>query len=551
MTLANKPFPFKAQRPVAMGTRGAVASAHPLASLAGSRILLDGGNAIDAMVATAAALNVCEPFMSGAAGVGMMLYHQPSTSTTKFLDFSGTAPYAASPDKFTPETQGAGMRSSLVPGNLAGWLAALDEYGTMSRDQVFAPAIEYAECGFPLTHFGSNIFYHCTPTLLKCPNAAATYLINGKAPAPGGVLRQPDLAKTFKLIIDQGADVLYQGEIAEAITKFMAEEDGLMTMKDLNDYKPRWYDPISSDYRDFTVTTAPPNSEAFQILETLNIVEGYDLKGMGFNSADYIHVLSEAMKIAVADRIRYSGDPDFTDVPVDSLISKEYAAERRKLVNMDKASISGGQRWTKNPPSDSVPAGKPTEYLPGLTTHFGIIDLEGNVVSVTQTLGNGFGCGRVVPGTGLALNNAVNWMEVDPACDTPNLIEGGKRWSVCLSPTQVYRDGKFYLSVSTPGSYGILQTTVQMLLTVLEFGANIQGGIEAPRFTTGDGVRLSIEDRVPGEIRDELSERGHAFDVSPPYSAGFGGGQAVMIDPDSGARMAGGAPRRDGYGIAF
>ena len=551
MASADQGSPFQAHRPVAMGARGMVASAHPLASLAGLRILMDGGNAVDAAVAVAAALNVCEPFMSGVAGVGVMLLHLAETGETRALDFSGRVPYGATPDVFTPETQTRGIRSPLVPGNLGGWLAALDAYGTKSRADVFGPAIEYAEVGFPISYFAHGVFSSAEQLLNQCPNAAAAYLHDGRAPAPGGVLRQPDLARTFRAIVEQGAAAFYHGEIARAIADFCAEEGGLIKLKDLEDYKPTWQDIITTEYRGYTVATAPPRFEGFQMLETLNILEPYDLGGMAHNSPEAIHLIAEAIKIAVADRIRYCGDPDLTDVPVVGLISKEFAAERRMLIDPVRANAVEGERWMKEIPEGAITAGNPREYLSGLTTHFAAVDPAGNVVSVSQTLGSAFGSSRMVKGTGVTLNNGINWMEIDPACDTPNRLEGGKRPAIPIAPLQLFRDGKFFLSIGTPGSYGLLQTTVQMLLNVLDFGANLQEAIEAPRFRCWAGTTIELEARIPVQVRDRLAAMGHDVQVLPNFSRVVGGGQAAMIHPASGARMGGADPRRDGYAIGF
>jgi gamma-glutamyltranspeptidase/glutathione hydrolase len=512
---------------------------------------MDGGNAVDAVVAVAAALNVCEPFMSGVAGVGVMLIHMAETGETRALDFSGRVPLGATPDMFTPETQQRGILSPLVPGNLGGWLAALDAYGSKSRGDVFSPAIEYAEGGFPISYFAHGVFSSAEQQLGQCPHAAAAYLSNGHAPAPGEVLRQPDLARTFRAIVEEGAAAFYQGEIARAIADFCAEEGGLITLKDLEDYKPSWQDIITTEYRGYTVTTAPPRFEGFQMLETLNILEAYDLKGMAHNAPETIHLIAEAIKIAVADRIRYCGDPDLSDVPVQGLISKEFAAERRKLINPDRANAVAGERWMKEIPEGAITAGNPREYLSGLTTHFSAVDPAGNVASVSQTLGSAFGSARMVKGTGVTLNNGVNWVEIDPACDTPNRLEGGMRPSIPIAPLQLFRDRKFFLSIGTPGSYGLLQTTVQMLLNVLEFGANLQEAIEAPRFRCWAGTTIELEGRIPVQVRERLAAMGHDVQVLPLYSRVVGGGQGAMVHPVSGARMGGADPRRDGYAIGF
>ncbi|MCS6862004.1 MAG: gamma-glutamyltransferase [Abditibacteriales bacterium] len=542
---------FTAHRPVAMGTRGMVASAHALASLAGLKMLMDGGNAVDAAVATAAALNVVEPFMSGMGGVGIMLFHQAKNGVTQTLNFGGRAPDAARPELFDAQSKQVGIRAPMVPGNLAGWLEALEKHGTMSREKVFTPAIEYAERGVPMTHFGHRIWEDNAAKLRQCPYAAATYLIDGRVPAPGEILRQPDLARTFRKIVEQGKGVFYEGEIAHAIADFCAAEGGLIALKDLRDYQPVWQDVIATDYRGYTVCTAPPNSEGFQMLETLNILEAFDLASMPHNSAEYLHLLIEAVKIAAADRIAYAGDPDWCDVPIAGLLSKAYAAERRKLINRKKANVVAGERWVKDVPEGAIKAGNAREYLPKGTTHFCIVDAEGNAVSITQTLGGGFGCGRVVPGTGIALNNGINWMEIDPACDTPNLIAGGKRAAWCLSPMQVFRDGKLFLAIGTPGSYGILHTTLQMFLNIVEFGANVQEAIEAPRVRIYGGTNVEMEERIPADVRDALTQMGHTIHLLPAWSPVVGGGHGIMVHPISGAYLGGADPRRDGCAMGW
>jgi gamma-glutamyltranspeptidase/glutathione hydrolase len=539
---------FNAHRALAVGTQGMVASAHPLASLAGVRMLLAGGNAVDAAVATAAVLNVAEPYMSGAAGVGFMLLHLANSGETKTLNFSGCAPMAANPEVFKQRSKTDGICAPLVPGNLAGWLTALETHGTMSRDQVFGPAIEHAERGVPLTAFNGSVFRSSRARL--GPEAAAVFLPEGE-PYVGQVIRQPDLAATFGQIITDGAEAFYRGQIARAITEFCAREGGLIKAQDLEGYRPTWQDVIRTDYRGYEVVTTAPNSEGFQILETLNLLEAYDLAGMRHNSAEYIHLLAECVKVAVADRIRFGCDPDVDEIPLAALMSKAYARERRREVSLARARPSEGERWSAAIPAGAITAGSPREYLPGLTTHFVAVDSRGNAASVTQTLGSTFGCGRLVPGTGLMLNNGINWMETDPACDTPNRVAGGKRWSVPVAPVQVFRNGRLLLAIGTPGSYGILHTTVQMLLNVLDFGATIQEAIEAPRFRLYGGTTMEIEERVPADTRASLTALGHEIRHLPPWSVAVGGGHGILIDPRSGARLGGADPRRDGYAIGY
>lgn len=539
---------FTAHRALAVGTQGMVASAHPLASLAGIRVLLSGGNAVDAAVATAAALNVAEPYMSGAAGVGMMLLHLAGSGETKTLNFSGCAPMAAQPEVFASRSKTDGICAPLVPGNLGGWITALETHGTMSRDQVFAPAIELAQGGVPLTPFNCGVFAGSRARL--GPEAAAVYLPDGE-PRIGQVIRQPDLAATFIRIVEEGADAFYRGSIARAIGDFCAAEGGLLTLADLANYRPEWQEVIRTDYRGFDVTTTAPNSEGFQILESLNLLEAWDLAAMPHNSPEYIHLVAECVKVAVADRIRFGCDPLMDEIPLAALLSKAYADARRREVRLDRARPVEGERWSPHIPPGAITAGNPREYLSGLTTHFVAVDADGNAASVTQTLGAAFGCGRMIPGTGLTLNNGINWMETDPACDTPNLVAGGKRWSVPIAPVQIFRDGRLFLAIGTPGSYGILHTTLQMLLNVLEFGATVQEAIEAPRFRLFEGTTMEIEERVPETTRAALTALGHELRLLPPWSISVGGGHGILIDPQTGARLGGADPRRDGYAIGY
>lgn len=530
-------------RPVVAGRNAAVASAHPLATQVGSQVLQRGGNAVDAIVATAAALGVVEPYMSGVGGVGFLLLHL-AEGTTHVLNFSGNTPARGTPDQFTPETHDRGIRASLIPGNVAGWFEALKKYGTWSSSEALEPAIALAEEGFPLHPFNVDLIRFSSTRL----NAVGKEIYDAVPLQVGAILRQSDLAATLRNIAQGGPDYFYRGAFAQQLDEFMREENGLMTRDDLANYHPEWEDPISINYRGLTIKTCPPNNEGFQILQTLKLLEAFDLRSLGHNSADYIHLVSEAVKLAVADRIRWAGDPKFNPVPLDRLLSDAYIAERRKLINGERASRSEGERWRGTPPAGTV---RPGEYE-GLTTHLAAVDRDGNVASITQSLGHGFGSGMVVPGTGVALNSFAWWCEIDPACPTPNLIAPGKRWASCMAPVHVFRDdGQFWFSVSTPGSYGILHTTLQMLLNVIEFGADPQAAIEAPRFRVWEETRMQIETRVPLPVLTELSRRGHQLELLNDYSYVVGGGQSVMIDPDTNARLAGADPRRDGYALAW
>jgi gamma-glutamyltranspeptidase/glutathione hydrolase len=321
----------------------------------------------------------------------------------------------------------------------------------------------------------------------------------------------------------------------------------LLALDDLAGYQPEWQEPTQVRFRGLSVKTTPPNSEGFQILQTLKLLEAEDLKALGHNSAAYIHVLSEAMKLSTADRIHWGGDPRFHDIPLERLLADDYITQRRQVIDRNKASHSEGERW-RGPVVDGVlRPGK----IEGLTTHLAAVDSQGNAASITQSLGDAFGSRVFVPGTGIALNNLLFWTEIDPGCPTPNRMAPGKRWSCPMAPVHVFRPGGFWFSIATPGSYGILQTTVQMLLNVVAFDADPQLAVEAPRFRVYEDTRMQIEDRIPTAVCDELTRRGHVLEPVGSYSMLVGGGQAVMIDPESGARLAGADPRRDGYALAF
>lgn len=535
---------FPRTRPVIAGVRGAVASAHPLASAAGLEMLQAGGHAVDAVIAMAVALGVVEPYMSGVGGVGFLLLYDVA-GNSRVLNFCGNTPAMATPERFTEETKERGILAPLIPGNAAGWFEALRLYGRLPVARIFAPAIDFAERGFPLHPFNVNLIQSSLPRVNDAGRA-----IFGDVPLRiGAILRQPELGRTLRDLAEGGPDYFYRGEFAQRLERFMRDEGGFMTRDDLAGYRPDWETPIEVSYRGLAVRTCPPNNEGFQILQTLKLLETFDLAKLGHNSTEYIHVVSEAVKLAVADRIRWAGDPKFSPVPLDRLLAEGYIAERRRLIDRHRASRSEGERWRKAAAPEAVRPGS----IDGLTTHFSAVDEEGNVASITQSLGHGFGSGMYVPGTGVALNSFAHWCEIDPECPTPNLMAPGKRWAACMAPVHVFRNAgeKFWFSIATPGSYGILHTTLQMLLNIVEFGADCQAAIEAPRFRLYEETRMQIESRIAENVLAELSRRGHQLEPVGDYNYVVGGGQSVMIDPESGARLAGADPRRDGYALAY
>jgi gamma-glutamyltranspeptidase/glutathione hydrolase len=531
-----------AYRPVVMGTRGVVTSAHPLASMAGVRALLAGGNAVDAAVAVAAALNVVEPFMSGAGGIGLMLISRGRERHV--LDFIGCAPRAADAARCTDDELVGGPKACATPGNPGGWLAALERFGSMDRGAVLAPAIEMAERGVPLTWKNVDFFEAAVATLGRSAEAQRLYLPHG-GPRAGAVVTYKDLAGTLRQVAEGGAEAFYRGPLARAIARAVREAGGGLGVADLAAFRPEWREPATIRYREYDVASMPPPFSAFQMLQTLNILEGLDLRAWGGDSVEYLHHLIEAIKLGTADRLAFAYAPD---VPIEGLLSKAYAAAQRARIDPARAGRSEGERFNRVRLPDEIREGHPAKFQDEHTTHFACADAAGTVVSVTQTLGVPFGSGFAVPGTGLVLNNILKWMDRDP--QSPNLVRPGRKAGTMMSPTQAFRDGAFAVSIGTPGSYGILQTTPQMLLNLLEFGLNVQEAIEAPRLRVYRDRLVDVESRVPAQTRAALEGRGHQVHAIDDWSWIVGGGQGIARDPESGALMAGADPRRDGYALA-
>ena len=532
-------------RPTVTGTRGMVACAHPLAALSGVRILLEGGNAFDAAVAVAAALNVVEPYMSGIAGVGYAMLYDAKTDRVRALDYCGRTPYEARAESFGDVAdKDAGPRSCLTPGACAGWLALLERYGTMPPAKVFAPAMELAEQGYAVTVKNSAFMGSSVGRLNE--NAGRVILSQGRAPLPGEVLVQKDLARTFRRVVEGGAEAFYRGDLAREMAAWVQARGGWLSERDLAAFEPEWIDPIATTYRGYEVLCPPPPSAGFQILETLNMLEGYDFAEMGHHSELALHVFIEAVRLGNADRIEYAAA---ARPPIEGLLSKSYAAERRKSIG-DRAGVHRGEWYPATKLPGEIEPGDPAAWLDECTTHFDVVDAEGNAVAITQSLGSGFGSGMIMGDTGMFLNNFIRWGDLVP--HSPNCIAPHKKLDMCLSPLLVFQNGALFSALGTPGSWGIQQTSVQFLTHVLDCDMNIQAAIEAPRFRIeGAGTQVSIERRVPRSIRRALMARGHDVKVLPDYSPVCGGAQGIVIDGETGALMGGADPRRDGYAIGI
>lgn len=533
-------------RPLVSGKEGIVVSAHPLASLAGIKVLASGGNAVDAAVAVASALNAVEPMLSGIGGGGMALFYSASEDKIRALAFGGRAPKAARPELYDKEKQAFGILSPLVPGNAGGWLELLEEYGTMKRREVFRYATIYARSGFPISEFGNKLINR--NPLEAWNSTASIYLKNGVAPPRGEILVNRDLAKTYDRIGKEGLDAFYEGEIARRIASFFRANGGILSYEDLSAFPEtlRWENPICTSYRERSICTVPPPCSGIQILQTINIMEGFDVPALGHNTAEYIHLLAEAMKLARLDTDKYVADPLFLQVPIGRLGSKEHAAKQRARIDATKVLHGESTRLADTPTNRDL----------GGTTHLAVVDRERNAVNITQTIWTTGGSRVVVSDTGILMNNGMKWF--NPAPSHPNGIAPYKAVECCLAPLMIFRDGRLLATVGTPGSYGILQTSCQVIINMIDFGMDVQNAINAPRFRWADENYdpfpprvLRVEKRIPETVRNALQQKGHTIEVLDDWTDAVGGVQSILRDTKSGWLIGGADPRRDSYAIGW
>jgi gamma-glutamyltranspeptidase / glutathione hydrolase len=532
-----------------IGTKGMVVAAQPLAAAAGLDMLKRGGNAVDAAVATAFALNAAEPFASGLGGGGFMVIYLARTKKVTIVNFREKAPAAATPTMFTEKgdrqdewRQERGTAVG-VPGMLAGWNYALKKYGTRSLTQAAARAIEIAETGFPVSATFSQIDKDEYEKLLKNAGESSRYLNGGIPFEPGEVFKNPELAATLRLICAKGPDEFYKGEIAKKIIAAVRAKDGIMTLEDLAAYQPVEVDPIKGTYRGYTIyTLPPPGTGGLHIIQLLNVAEGWPLKEWGPATPASIHHLSEAMRFIFADKDRYDGDPDFVSIPVGLLTSKDYAQEIRNKIGADR--VAGQYSYAK---SDPVQEKKEN------TTHVGVIDEEGNIVALTQSINDFFGTGIVPEGTGFLLNDHMADFSTDP--DSPNAPRPNRRPVSNMGPLIMFKDGKPFLSLGSPGGARIFPSLVQIIINIVDFGMSLDEAIEAPRFFTyssgGKARPIAVEPRISKATLQALEKLGHKITLKDPYDKYFGGAQGLMI-LRGGKLIHGGADsRRDGVGAGY
>lgn len=528
---------------------GMVASQEAVATRVGVSILEKGGNAVDAAIATGFALAVTLPRAGNLGGGGFMMIHKADTGETEALDYREKAPAGATRDMFLgPDGEPDNDKSRFsglaigVPGTVAGFAAAFEKHGSgnVTWEDLVAPAIALAEDGIEVTPDLSASLAARIARLSKDPATAAIFFKAGLIPyVPGETLKQTDLAATLRLIADKGAAGFYLGDVAEKIASKVQEAGGSMTTADLADYKPVWRDPVTGSYRGYEIASMPPpSSGGVHIVQILNMLEAYPMADFGPNSADAIHVMAEAKRRAYADRSKYLGDPDFAEVPVKGLTDPAYAASLAETINMETATDS-----------KDVAPGNPIPYESNETTHYSVVDKDGNAVSNTYTLNFSYGVGLTADGTGVLLNNELDDFSAKPGAPnaygliggTANAVEGGKRPLSSMSPTLVFKDGDLFLVTGSPGGSRIITTTLQVILNVIDHQMNIAEATAAPRVHHQwfpDEIRIE-EGLSPDTIR-LLEARGHKVEVKNV----MGSTQSIM---KVGGLLAGASdPRRQG-----
>jgi gamma-glutamyltranspeptidase/glutathione hydrolase len=567
----DRPAPNpRATRSVVLARNGLIATSQPLASAAGLRVLQEGGNAIDAAVTAAAVLSVVEPTMNGPGGDLFAIVYGAKDRRVHALNASGRSPYAATLEEFRRRGLKSipyrGELSVSVPGVIDGWAELLKQHGTIDLARALAPAIAYARDGFAVSEIIAGQWKAEEGTLAKDPAAAAVFLPGGRAPATGEVFKNPKLAASLDAIAAGGRDAFYKGAIARAIAADSERRGGLLTARDFAEHRSDWVTPIGTTYRGYDVLEMPPNTQGLVALQMLNILEGHDVKALGHNSAAYLHLLIEAKRAAFADREAYIADPDAVPAAVmRRLLSKEYAAERRALIQPDRAApdyrpgqvpsipVAGVAPASDAPSASDVAANsdvasafrRKDDVGLGDTVYLTAADGQGNVISLIQSIYESFGSGQVAGDTGIVMHNRGSLFTL--ADGHPNRLAPHKRPFHTLVPAMVMKDGRPWLSFGVMGGDMQPQGHVQVLLNLIDFGMNVQEAGEAPRFRHS-GAGVAVESAISADARTGLTERGHRVRSAIGV---FGGFQGILIDPRTGVLMGGSDPRKDGLAIGF
>ena len=537
--------PLHKTRSAVLARHGMAATSQPLATAAAIRVLQDGGNAIDAAIAANAVIGVVEPMSCGLGGDLFAIVWDAKSARLYGLNASGRAPYAATIDVFKAKGLGRipleGPLSWSVPGCVDGWEELRHRFGSRPLADLLRPAIGYAEEGFPVSEIIAGDWAAAAPALAKVPTSAACFLPGGQAPAVGAVFKNPGLARALRAVADGGRDAFYKGPIADAIVSYSHEVGGLFEKRDFEAHASTWVEPVSTRYRGHDVWELPPNGQGIAALQMLNILERYDLKAMGFGSAEALHRMIEAKKLVFEDRAKYYADPAFARVPVDALLSKDYAARRARLIDPDRA---------RDRPTAGDPAEADTIYLT-------VVDQDRNAVSLIQSNFHGFGSFHVPGDLGFPLQNRGALFALDPA--HANRLEPHKRPFHTIIPGFVTKDGKPWLSFGVMGGDMQPQGHVQVLCNLIDFGKDVQSAGDAPRWrhlgsseptgqpAAGAGT-VALESGFAPDVRRALEAKGHRLVASP---GGFGGYQAIRIDLDRGVLLGGSDPRKDGAAMGY
>ncbi|MHA7131895.1 gamma-glutamyltransferase [Algoriphagus namhaensis] len=530
-----------------LAQNGMAATSQPLATQAALDILKKGGSAMDAAIAANAMLGLVEPHACGIGGDVFAIVWDAKSKKLYGFNGSGRAPESLTMEvykekglKYAPFL---GPLPITVPGTVDGWFAMHEKFGKLSMQEILQPAIDYGNNGFPVSEVIAWQMNDDWPRMQDIPGFRQTYMPNGKStPQKGEVFKNPDLARTYDRIAKQGRDVFYKGEIAQTMDAFMKKHDGYLSYEDLAKHEGEWVEPVSTNYRGYDVWELPPNGQGIAALQMLNILEGYDLAAMGFGSAEYLHVLTEAKKLAYEDRAKFYADPVFNEIPVDYLISKEYAAERRKLIDMNQA-------------ADEYPAG---DIEKGNTTYLTVADKDGNMVSFIQSIYDEFGSGMVPDGLGFVMQNRGQMFNVqDP--DHFNSLAKGKRPFHTIIPAFVTKDGEPFMSFGLMGGAVQPQGHTQILVNVIDFGMNLQEAGDAPRMRhtgssqpTGsmmtNGGALNLESGFSYEVIRALEMKGHRVQFSV---GAYGGYQAIGFDPINKVYYGATESRKDGQAAGY
>ena len=523
--------PFRAGRSTTMSRHGIVASSHVLASQAGIDLLRNGGNAVDAALAAAATLAVVEPMMTGPGGDVFVLYYEAKSGKIYALNGSGRSPLGLSREHFADRKKipASGWESVTVPGAVSAWTALHERFGRNPMPEVLAPAIRYAEEGYAVTEIVASVWL----SILRGDELAKdTWLIDGKTPKPGQLFKNPRLGHALRLIAEGGHDAFYKGEIAEEIVRWSNETGGFLSMQDFANHSVDWVEPIHTNYRGYEVYQYPPNGQGLGALIMLNILEGYDLASMQLGSPEYIHLLVEAKKLAYADLHRYVADPEGSDIPVEGLLSKEYAAKRRALIQ----------------PGRAMPAVDPGEFGGSDTIYLTAIDSEGNAVSLVNSQSGDWGAGVSAGNMGFTLQDRGAGFTLEPG--HPNEYAPGKRPFHTLLAGMITKDEKLYWSFGLMGGDMQPQGHVQLVTSHIDGGLTVQEAADRPRWRHSHD-KVFLEWGHSAATVDALKSWGHKVSLGGGPASGYGGAQIIMVDPETGTYFGASDPRKDGAALGY